>query len=73
MSTAKTVCNTRYMTIPQFTLVPYDIDIITFGMQGPLLFYLTIWSILTCRRFTVKIIMTGRYANRFLNWRPDFV
>ena len=72
MSTAKTVCNTRYMTIPQFTLAPYDIDIITLGMRGPLVFF-TIWAILTCRRFTVKLIRTGRYANRFLNWRPDFV
>ena len=72
MSTAKTVCNARYMTIPQFTLVTYDIDIITLGMRGPL-FVLTIWSILTCRRFTVKLIRTDRYANCFLNWRPDFV
>ena len=28
------------MTIPQFTLVPYDIDIITLGMRGPLVFFL---------------------------------
>ena len=41
-------------------------------MRGPL-FYLTIWDILTCGRFTVKIIMTDCYANRFLNWRPDIV
>ena len=38
MSTAITVCNARYMTIPQFTLVTYDIDIITLGMRGPLVF-----------------------------------
>ena len=72
MSTAKTVCIARYMAFPLFTLVPYDIDKITFGMRGPL-FFLTIWAILTCGRFTVKIIMTDRYANRFLNWRPDIV
>ena len=72
ISTAKTVCNACCMAIPQFTLVPYDIDKITLGMRGPL-FYLTIWDILTCRRFTVKIIRTDRYANRFLNWRPDIV
>ena len=72
ISTAKTVCNACYMAIPQFTLVPYDIDKITLN-AGSIVFYLTIWSILTCGRFTVKIIMTGRYANCFLNWRPDFV
>ena len=66
MSTAKTVCNARYMAVPKFTFVPYDIDKITLGMRGPLGFW-TIWAILTCGRFTVKIIMTGRYAIRFLN------
>ena len=61
------------MTVPQFTFVPYDIDKITFGMRGPLLFLTIIWAIFTCGRFTVRIIVTDRYADRFLNWRPDFV
>ena len=57
------------MAVPQFTLVPYDIDKITLGPLG----VLTIWVILTFGRFTVKSFMTGRYPNRFLNWRPDCV
>ena len=72
MSTAKTVCKAGYMTVPQFTFVPYDIDKNFFGNAGHCCF-LTIWAILTCGRFTVRILVTGRYANRFLNWRPDFV
>ena len=39
ISSAKTVCNACYMAIPQFTLVPYDIDKITLGLRGPLLFF----------------------------------
>ena len=35
--------------------------------------FLTIWAILTCGRFAVRIIVTGRYANRFSDWRTDFV
>ena len=73
MSTAKTVCKAGYMAVPQFIFVPYDIkDKITLGMRG-LFGFLTIWAILTCGCFTVRIFVTGRYANRFLNWRPDFV
>ena len=60
------------MVVPQFTFVPYDIDTINLGMQGPF-WFLTILAILTCGRFTIRIIVTGCYANRFLNWRPDFV
>ena len=55
MSTAKTVCIARYMAFPLFTLVPYDIDKITFGMRGPL-FYLTIWAILTCGSLLLKLL-----------------
>ena len=72
MSTAETVCKARYFAVPQFTCVPYDIDKITLGMLGPFGF-LTIWAILTCGRFAVRIIMTGRYANRLSDWRTDFV
>ena len=35
--------------------------------------YLTIWAILTSGRFAVRIIVTGRYANRFSDWHTDFV
>ena len=28
---------------------------------------------MTCGRFTVKLLMTGPYANLFLNWCPVFV
>ena len=65
MSAAKTVCKAGYMAVPQFIFVPYDIkDKITLGMWGPLGF-LIIWAILTCGHFTVRIIVTCRYANHF--------
>ena len=35
MSSAKTVCNARYMAFRQFTLDPYDIDKMTLGIRGP--------------------------------------
>ena len=38
-SIAKTACNACYMAIPQFTLVPYDIDKTTLGFWGPLFFF----------------------------------
>ena len=62
----------HYMAVPQFTLVPYDLDKITYGILGPL-GVSTIWTILTCGRYTVKGLMTGRYANRFLNRCPVFI
>ena len=62
------------MAVSQFILVPCDIDEIWdyLGNVGPS-GVLTIRAILTCGRFTVEILMNGRYANCFLNWRHDFV
>ena len=59
MSTAKSGCKAGYTAVPQFTFVPYEIDNITLGMRGPLV-VLTIWAILNCGRFTVRVIVTGR-------------